>query len=427
MSEISWGKGRGSSGLFKPGFWQLRQHFSSDLRMSKTTMRLSTSDRTALRAYLATEFNRWVEDLLSRDELPLVGSAVPAMKQPQPRRGTKTKSKAKAKAKAQMKTSREEDQLSAPAAPAPEDQRPAPSASTPEEDPLKTTERRQRQGGTSGVGGHRTLARLSPSLASAPGPPPRRRRHRPRPRQSLVPGSATTVRAMATRPAAVPTRQSAHSAVARTLASTAFPNVRTAPRHDTTATSARKKVKDADPGSVRIAHDLHRRPSPPHPARTLKTPWTSLPPPATPPPKQTSISSLTSRHSSRTSETTTKSGNGNGSRTQTPWPSTYSPTMPSVKSRSPDSSSTQRTSSTSTWHPRTPSTAALPTAVEAANTSTRSPPIVSMPSTPASWEPTTSAVPPGRSTPSPSLCTSRPSWRRGRATRSTSSVAPATR
>ena len=135
MSEISWGKGRGSSGLFKPGFWQLRQHFSLDLRMSKTTMRLSTSDRTALRAYLATEFNRWVEDLLSRDELPLVGSAVPAMKQPQPRRGTKTKTKAKAKAKAQMKTSREEDQLSAPAAPAPEDRRPAPVASTPEEDP----------------------------------------------------------------------------------------------------------------------------------------------------------------------------------------------------------------------------------------------------------------------------------------------------
>ena len=143
MSEISWGKGRGSSGLFKPGFWQLRQHFSSDLRMSKTTMRLSTSDHTALRAYLATEFNRWVEDLLSRDELPLVGSAVPAMKQPQPRRGTKTKSKAKAKAKAQMKTSREEDQLSAPAAPAPEDRRPAPAASTPEEEPLKTTERRK--------------------------------------------------------------------------------------------------------------------------------------------------------------------------------------------------------------------------------------------------------------------------------------------
>ena len=130
--------------------------------MNKTTMRLSTSDRTALRAYLATKFNRWAEDLLSRDELPLVGSAVPAMKQPQPRRGTKTKSKAKAKAKAQMKTSREEDQLSAPAAPAPEDRRLAQAASTPEEDPLKTTERRRWQGGTSGVGGHRTQTEPQP-------------------------------------------------------------------------------------------------------------------------------------------------------------------------------------------------------------------------------------------------------------------------
>ena len=74
MSEISWGKGRGSSGLFKPGFWQLWQHFSWDLRMNKTTMRLSTSDRTALGAYLATKFNRWAEDLLSRDELPLWGA-----------------------------------------------------------------------------------------------------------------------------------------------------------------------------------------------------------------------------------------------------------------------------------------------------------------------------------------------------------------
>ena len=72
--------------------------------------------------------------MLSRDELPL-GSAVPAMKHPQPRRGNKTKTKAKAKTKAQMKTSREEDQLSAPAAPAPENRRPAPAAPSPEEDP----------------------------------------------------------------------------------------------------------------------------------------------------------------------------------------------------------------------------------------------------------------------------------------------------
>ena len=98
---------------------------------STTTMRLSSADRKALRDHLTSEFHRWVEDMLSRDELPL-GSAVPAMKHPQPRRGNKTK--AKAKTKAQMKTSREEDQASAPAAPAPEDRRPAPAAPSPEED-----------------------------------------------------------------------------------------------------------------------------------------------------------------------------------------------------------------------------------------------------------------------------------------------------
>ena len=111
-------------------------HFSLDLRMSKTsttTMRISTADRKALRDHLTSEFHRWVEDMLSRDVLPL-GSAVPAMKHPQPRRGNKTKTKAKAKTKAQMKTSREEDQASAPAAPAPEDRRPAPAAPSPEED-----------------------------------------------------------------------------------------------------------------------------------------------------------------------------------------------------------------------------------------------------------------------------------------------------
>ena len=105
--------------------------------MSNTTMRLSTSGRQALRDHLTSEFHRWVEDLLSRDELPLVGSAVPAMTHPQPRRGSKTKAKIKTKTKTPKKTatktSREEDKSSAPAAPAPEDQRPTPAASTPEE------------------------------------------------------------------------------------------------------------------------------------------------------------------------------------------------------------------------------------------------------------------------------------------------------
>ena len=102
-------------------------------------MTLTTADRDALRAYLATEFHRWVENLLSRDELPLVGSAVPATTQTPHRRGN-PKNKTKTKTKAQKKTSREEDKApreedktSAPAAPAREDQVPAPAASSPED------------------------------------------------------------------------------------------------------------------------------------------------------------------------------------------------------------------------------------------------------------------------------------------------------
>ena len=265
---------------------------------------------------------------------------------------------------------------------------------------LKKAGRRRRHDGTSGVGSHRTLARLNPSLASAPGQPPRRRGHRRRPRRrSPVPASATTARALATRHAAVPTRRSAPSAAARTLVSTAFPNVRTASRLHTTATSAWKKVTAADRGSVRTAHDLHRRPSPPHP-RTLKTPWTSLPPPATPPPRKTSLSSPTSRHSSRIPETTTTSDNGSGSRTQTPWPSTYSPPTLSAKYRSSSPSSTPRSSSCKPWRTWAPSTSVLQTNAEAANTSTGSPPGISTPSTPACWRPTTTSAPPGRSIPS---------------------------
>ena len=105
-------------------------------------MRLTTADRQALRVHLTSEFHRWVEDLLSRDELPLVGSTVPATTQPPPRRGNKIKTKTKAKKKTTTKTttpreedkaSREDDKSTAPAAPAPEvGQVPAPAASTPE-------------------------------------------------------------------------------------------------------------------------------------------------------------------------------------------------------------------------------------------------------------------------------------------------------
>ena len=110
-------------------------HFSLDLRTSKTTMHLSTSDRKALWDHLTSEFHRWVEDLLSRDELPLVGSAVPAMKHPQPRCGNRRQGKTKnsKKTMTKKKTSPEEDKTTAPVAPAPEDQRPAPAASTPDE------------------------------------------------------------------------------------------------------------------------------------------------------------------------------------------------------------------------------------------------------------------------------------------------------
>ena len=108
-------------------------------------MNLPPSQRSALRAYLAREFATWVEDVLSRDELPLWGSALPAMTHPQPRRGNKKKTtKAKAKKdKAKAQTTPEEDKSSAPAAPAPEDQRPAPAASTPEEDVWKTARNRR--------------------------------------------------------------------------------------------------------------------------------------------------------------------------------------------------------------------------------------------------------------------------------------------
>ena len=186
---------------------------------------------------------------------------------------------------------------------------------------------------------------------------------------------------------------------------------------------SRKKVTDAGPGSARIAHDLRRSPSPP---RTLKTRWTSLPPPATPPPRLTSQSSATFRHSSPTQETTITSGNSSGSRTQTPWPSTYAPTRLSAKSRSSSPSLTPRSSSSKPWRPWTPSTAVLQTSAVAANTSTGSPPGVSTPSTPACWRPTTTSAPPGRSTPSPSQWSSSPSCRRGRAIWWPTGAAPAT-
>ena len=289
---------------------------------------------------------------------------------------------------------------------------------------LKTAGRRRRHDGTSGVGSHRTLARLNPSLASAPGQPPRRRGHRRRPRRrSPVPASATTARALATRRAAVPTRRSAPSAAVRIPVLTVSHNVKRASRLRTIATSAWRKVTAAGPDSARIVHDQRRSPSP----RTLKTRWTSLPPPATPPPRLTSRSSATFRPSSPPRETTITSENGSGSRTQTPWPSTYSPTTLSAKYRSSSPSSTPRSSSCRPWRTWTPSTSVLQTSAEAANISTGSPPGISMPSTPACWRPTTTSAPPGRSIPSPSQWSSSPSCRRGRAIRWPTGAAPATR
>ena len=112
-------------------------------------MTLTTADRDALRAYLATEFHRWVETLLSRDELPLVGSAVldlaqyrrgrklhpavrpPRRPRPRPRHRRRHRLHGKTSApREEDKAPREEDKTSAPAAPAREDQVPAPVASS---------------------------------------------------------------------------------------------------------------------------------------------------------------------------------------------------------------------------------------------------------------------------------------------------------
>ena len=99
--------------------------------------------------HVTLEFPRWVEDLLSRDELPLVGSAVPAMTQPPPQRGNchHAKCKTKAKKTTKMMTTLEEDKSTAPAAPVPEvGQVPAQAASSPEDSsPKDGKDRSERQ------------------------------------------------------------------------------------------------------------------------------------------------------------------------------------------------------------------------------------------------------------------------------------------
>ena len=244
------------------------RHFSLDLRMSKTTMRLSTSDRTALWAYLATEFNRWVEDLLSWDELPLVGSAVLAMKQPQPRRGNRRQYKTKTSKKTtpKKKTSPEEDKTTAPAAPAPEDQRPAPAASTPEE---ATREDGWQPRAASGAGDPWTPARLLPSLASVLGPPPRRHRRRA--------SSVTTARATDTPPALARDHLSVPSAAGSTGAQCALTSAYQVSHCSTTATCAMKTTTEDAPASVVTNLSQLQSPSPPHRSSLLMSPrprWT---------------------------------------------------------------------------------------------------------------------------------------------------------
>ena len=128
-------------------------------------MPLSTADRDALRVYLTSEFHQWVETLLSRDELPLVGSAVPVMTQAPPHRGTK-KNKAKTKAKKKTPAPRGKDKTSAPAAPAREiGQVPAPAASSPEDAAIGddwTTQRKAKR-----------RRSLDPNQATQPGKRPR--------------------------------------------------------------------------------------------------------------------------------------------------------------------------------------------------------------------------------------------------------------
>ena len=289
--------------------------------------------------------------------------------------------------------------------------------------PKRTAGRRRRIDGASGVGSPRTRARRNPSLASIPGPPPRRRRHRRRPRRrGPAPANAITARVMVTPRAAASTRPSAHSAADRIPALTASPSVKRASRPAISAISAWRKVTAAGPDSVRIVHDRRRSPSP----RTPRKRWMSLPsPPATPPPRLISPSSVTFRPSNPPPETMTSSANVNGSRTPTPWPWISFPTTLSVKSRSSSPTSTRSHVSRKPWSRWTLSTAVRPTAAVAETISTRSPPGTSTPSTPAYWTHTTTSGPPGRSTPSPSQRPSRPSWPRGRASRWLRRSAPA--
>ena len=228
-------------------------------------MPLTTADRQALRVHLTSEFHRWVENLLSRDELPLVGSAVPAMTQPTPRRGTKkTKTKTKAKKKTSReedKTPREEDKATAPAAPAWEDgQVRTPAASSPEDagpDDWTTPRKGKRR---------RSLGPTAlPSLASVLGPFPRLQ-HRRR-------SSATAARASSTPPVPARILRYARSAADLIGALYALRNALRASRPSTTATYA---TRTATGGGVVSAET---GPSPRSPSAALplhgKTPWIS--------------------------------------------------------------------------------------------------------------------------------------------------------
>ena len=239
----------------------------------------TTADRQALRVHLTSEFHQWVENLLSQDELPLVGSIVPVMTQTPPRRVTKkTKTKAKKKTttpREEVKTTWEEDKSTAPAAPAREiGQVPAPAVSSPEDTTREDDWMTQCKG--------KRRRSLDPNHAPQPGK---------RPRALPTPPATSTKQCHncqgfghATVPASM--HPYARSAADHTGALYVLRNASRASRPSTTATCVTRTATDGDHASAETGPS-HRSPSAAPPLHG-KTPWTPChlhPPPASSPPR----------------------------------------------------------------------------------------------------------------------------------------------
>ena len=242
-------------------------------------MCLSTSDRQALRDHLTSEFHRWVEDLLSRDELSLVGSAVPAMKQPPPRRGNRRlKDKTKTSKKTTKKTTHEEDKTTDPTAPTREDQCPAPAASTQED---TSPEDSSRENGWSTARSSKRRRSLNTSQTATK--PDKKPRTPATPTPSSTPGKQChncqgfghSTRSCQRQPVCAQWSGSHRSTICVDQRIDGIaPN--------TTVTCAWRKAIDAGPDSARIVPSRRRSPSPPTPPLWTKMPWT--PHPLRPPP-----------------------------------------------------------------------------------------------------------------------------------------------